>query len=131
VTSADGANGREIAACTMISTSIFGLARLAWTVARAGVFCLSTHASHTEFMSAKFRMSVMKICAERSFDLSLPTPFKIPSIFLRTCSVWPLMSADGSSATIPARYTVSPWTTAWLRRGPTPWRLIAIDRSPL
>jgi hypothetical protein len=29
-------------------------------------------------------------------------------------------SSSGSAATMPARYTVSPCTTAWLNRGPTP-----------
>src|SRR5438552_6935118 len=62
--------------------------------------------------------------ADRIFDLWLPTAAKVSSIFLRICWVWPLASADGSAATMPARYTVSPWTTAWLNRGPTPCRLM-------
>src|SRR4030095_2502856 len=68
--------------------------------------------------------------AARSFDLLLPTAASVSSIFLRICWVWPLASAEGSPATMPARYTVSPWTTAWLNRGPTPCRLIAIAFDP-
>src|SRR5262245_10996463 len=68
--------------------------------------------------------------AARSFDLLLPTAASVSSIFLRICWVWPLASAEGSPATIPARYTVSPWTTAWLNRGPTPCRLMVIAIDP-
>src|SRR4030095_7357311 len=68
--------------------------------------------------------------AARSFDLLLPTAASVSSIFLRICWVWPLASAEGSPATMPARYTVSPWTTAWLNRGPTPCRLIVIAYDP-
>src|SRR3981189_831427 len=67
--------------------------------------------------------------AERIFDLWLLTAASVSSIFLRICWVWPLASADGSAATMPARYTVSPWTTAWLNRGPTPCRLMLIAWS--
>src|SRR5207249_12193477 len=67
--------------------------------------------------------------AESSFDLWLPTADSVSSIFLRICWVWPLASAEGSAATMRARYTVSPWTTAWLNRGPTPCRLMVIAWS--
>jgi hypothetical protein len=46
--------------------------------------------------------------AARSFDLWLPTAARVSSIFFKICWVWPLASADGSAATMPARYTVSP-----------------------
>src|SRR5262249_61822183 len=64
--------------------------------------------------------------AESSLDLSVPAAFSRSSIFPRTCSVWPFTPADGSPATCPARYTVSPWTTAPLIRGPALWRVIVI-----
>ena len=41
----------------------------------------------------------------------------------RMARVWSAMDAPGASwATIPARYTVSPCTTAWLMRGPMSMR---------
>src|SRR6266545_4051840 len=74
-------------------------------------------------------MLASQTVAERSLDLLLPTLVRSVSIFLRTCSVWPLTPADGSLATWPARYTVSPWTTAWLIRGPALWRAMLMRSS--
>src|SRR6266508_5875638 len=74
-------------------------------------------------------MLASQTVAERSLDLLLPTLVRSVSIFLRICSFWPLTPADGSLATWPARYTVSPWTTAWLIRGPALWRAMLMRSS--
>jgi len=72
-------------------------------VARAGDWPGATHASHATFMPAKSAMSARKICAERSFVLSLPTCARSRSIFASTSRVWPVTSFDVSSGTSPAR----------------------------
>src|SRR5207245_5674948 len=100
-----------MAATAMISTRYFGEASRASTVARAGVLAGSTQASQAAFMSPYIPMLATYTVAERIFDLWLPTAASVSSIFLRICWVWPFASADGSAATMPARYTVSPWTT--------------------
>src|SRR4026209_154365 len=74
-------------------------------------------------------MLATQIVAESSLDLRLPVAARCSSIFFKICSVWPLASAEGSEATMPARYTVLPCTTAWLSRGPTACRLMVIAVS--
>ena len=60
------------AAVTMISTVNCGAASFDSTQARHGVLPGTTQASHTSFISLKVEMSLSQICAESSFDLSLP-----------------------------------------------------------
>jgi len=63
------AEAGAIAARTMISTKYSGAAILASTVARAGVFLGSTHASHAAFISSKVRISASQTLADKRFDL--------------------------------------------------------------
>src|SRR5690242_11991016 len=67
---------RYLAAVTMISTLLSGVASLASTVARAGVLPGDTQASQTAFISAKVRISASQILAVSSFDLSVPASAK-------------------------------------------------------
>src|SRR5260221_10098082 len=99
-------------------------------VARAGVCPGTTHFSHAAFIPGKSFMSGRKICAESSFDLSLPTCFRSLSIFASTCSVCSVMSFVVSSGTSPARYTVLPCTTISDKRLPTLNLWMAICLSP-
>src|SRR6516165_5196929 len=103
----------------MISTLWSDDASLASTVARAGVLPGDTQASQIAFISAKFAISVIQILAESSLVLLVPAAARKLSIcdrMLLVCSA--VLLPFGLSATMPARYTVSPWITALLIRGP-------------
>ncbi len=71
----------------MISTRYSGLASLASTVARAGVWPLGIQASQASFIWPKPRISVSQILAERILDLWLPACFSSLSIWARICLV--------------------------------------------
>src|ERR1700733_3720609 len=93
-----------LAATTMISTLCAGVASLASTVARAGVWPGATQESHTAFISAKFAMSVIHILADNNLLLSVPALARKPSIcdrMLLVCSV--VLLPFGASATRPDR----------------------------
>src|SRR6185503_19625431 len=103
------------AAVTMISTRALGSASLASMQARAGRFFGSTQALQTSFISARLRMSVTQMVACSTFDLFEPHFASRRSMSSRICLVWPFTSWSMFLATMPARYTVSPYCTAWDR----------------
>src|SRR5712692_8015289 len=81
------AEAAYFAATPAISTKYLGAASRASTVARAGGFAGSIQASHTEFMSSKYRMSASQMVAERSLDLLVPAAARRSSIFFKICWV--------------------------------------------
>src|SRR5438105_440628 len=111
----------------MISTSARGSASFASTQARAGRFLASTHALHTSFIGARLRMSVTQICACRTFDLCEPHLPSRRSISSSTSFVCPLTSFSRPFATMPARYTVLPCSTACERMLLGSWRTTLIS----
>jgi hypothetical protein len=62
-----------------------------------------TQASHTAFISLKWRMSESQIVADNSFELSVPAAASNSSILRNTSSVCWRTSAAWVSATCPAR----------------------------
>src|SRR5690606_38226031 len=90
-------------AVTCISTLSVGLARAAWTQARAGGLARSTQASQILFMRWKSWISASQIVTASSCDLLLCTCANRDSICARICRVCPSISWAGSCATWPAR----------------------------
>ena len=98
---------------------------LALDAGAAGVLPGATPASHTAFISSKVAMSESQTLALSSLDLSLPAWASRRSMIARMSLVCSVTEPPGAlRATWPARYTVLPWTTAWLIREPTSKRLM-------
>src|SRR5690242_14592124 len=115
----------RLAAVTIISTSR-PCPKLEPTAARAGGLLLSIHAIQTSVISSHELISCSQICAESNRLLSVPASARYRSIFVKTCSVWPLIPCETSSAVMPDRKTRSPNTTARLNHLPLSILSIAI-----
>src|SRR5258706_6260606 len=101
----------HFAANTVISTIVPGVSTAPIAV-RVGKLARSTQAIHDSFISSLRLASAIYTVALSIRDLFEPACASTASIFFSTCAVWPFISSDLSSATIPERKTKSPNTAA-------------------
>src|SRR4030095_3511195 len=118
-----------LAAKTVISTIVPGV-NTAPTAVRVGKLPRSTQAIHDSFISSFTEASWMYTVALRMRDLLVPAWARTASIFFSTCAVWPFISSDLSSATIPEQNTRSPNTAALQFHSRGLIRLISMIHPP-